>query len=475
MRRWTDLSYRTKVTAVILGICTSVLLVACAALFAFQILLLDRTFRGDVESVARVAARAATGAAVFGDATSAREVLASLEAKTFVQRAALLRPEGGLVAEWERPGTKPPDPSALRAGVLVHVEPVTLDGETIGWLRVESDYRDVHRNLLAVFAALTAGVLVICLALGLFLSRRLQRLVADPVLHLADTANRIAAEKDYSLRAELGGRDEIGHFAHTFNEMLVQIEGQDAELQAARAKLESQVVALEREIAERRRLEDSMGQISQREQRRIAQDLHDGLGQLLTGLAFKARLLQALLEDKRLNEADLAARLVDLANDATRQARDLAHGLAPVVLDRHGLIAALRQLAGRTCELLGVRVEVDAPATDLELPPNVAIELYRIAQEAVHNAVRHGQSATILIVLAAHDRHWRFEVRDDGVGFHRLAVRSDGMGLKIMQHRARTLGGTFEIRAGEPRGTVVSVRLPLSATVPAAVASEPRD
>lgn len=460
MRCWTDLSYRTKVTVVILGICSSVLLVACAALFAFQFLFLDRTFREDVQSVARMAARAATGAAAFGDNVAAKEILASLEAKGFVRRAAVVRPGGSIVVQWERPGASTRTDRGLRSGQFVHTEPVMLDGETIAWLRVESDYRDVHRGLVAVFAALTGGVLVVCLALGLFLSRRLQRFVADPVLRLAETANRIAAEKDYSLRAEHEGRDEIGLFASTFNEMLAQIEGQDAELQAARAKLESQVLALEREIAERRRLEHSMGQISQREQRRIAQDLHDGLGQLLTGLAFKARLLQALLEDKKIAESTLAARLVELANDATRQARDLAHGLAPVVMDRHGLVAALRQLASRTRELLGVNVEIQAPPAEHELAGNVAMEFYRIAQEAVHNAVRHGQSTNIQIALAASSEGWSFEVRDDGLGLHRTANRGDGMGLKIMRHRAHTLGGEFALRNNEPRGTVVAVRVP---------------
>lgn len=225
-------------------------------------------------------------------------------------------------------------------------------------------------------------------------------------------------------------------------------------------KLTQQRTALlEREIAERARLEGEVIESCAREQRRIAYDLHDGLGQQLVGIALSAKLLAEQLRPHRPVEAEKASAIVRLANEAARQARLTARTLegADGVGD---LSTALESLAMNVSQSCSVRTLVKSNGRSSSISAPVAAQLYRIAQEAVHNAIEHGAAHEVLIQLTFGDQEMVLTIQDDGSGFD-PKTNGQGMGLRIMRYRAQCIGGSCEVRTSANQGTIVYCRLPM--------------
>jgi signal transduction histidine kinase len=225
-----------------------------------------------------------------------------------------------------------------------------------------------------------------------------------------------------------------------------------AMMNAARQRAEQnaeQVRALQQRILE----------VSEREQQKIGRDLHDGLGQHLTGIAFLSKRLAKRLSAKSLPEAEDASQIEKLVNDATRQARDLASGLSPVAIDAGGLASALQSLASETESVFRLRCTFLSAPVDIG-DVSVAMNLYRIAQEAVTNAIKHGHAANIAIELAVRDGDLALTVSDDGVGFPASPAAPQGMGLQSMKYRAQLIGASVNIRRGGTGGTVVTCTWP---------------
>jgi PAS domain S-box-containing protein len=222
------------------------------------------------------------------------------------------------------------------------------------------------------------------------------------------------------------------------------------------------IIATGIDITERKQLEKAILDISAREQRRIGQDLHDGLGQHLTGIAFMAKVHEARLAEKNSPEAEDAAKIVKLVNEAIHKTRELARGLLPVVSDSHGLMSALQLWAAEVEDLFGIscRFECDEPV--LIHDDSIATHLYHIAQEAVNNAIKHGEAGKILIQLTAGPDRGRLVIKDDGKGISTGAAGSTGMGLHIMKYRSGMIGGALEIRKGPAWGTIVTCTFPMN-------------
>jgi PAS domain S-box-containing protein len=239
-------------------------------------------------------------------------------------------------------------------------------------------------------------------------------------------------------------------------EMLAQQQRNELE------RLRQQKTAyLEREIAERARLEREVIESCAREQRRIAYDLHDGVGQQLVSIALSAKLLEEQLRADRPAEAEKASTMVRLANEAARQARLTARSLEGT--DGVGdLKMALESLAMNISENCQVRSTVKANGASLPVSAPVAAQLYRIAQEAVRNAVEHAAAREVLIQLTFGHRDMLLTVQDDGGGFNTKA-NGHGMGLRIMRYRAQCIGGSCEVQTGPGKGTTIYCRVPLEA------------
>src|SRR6185312_9241865 len=182
-------------------------------------------------------------------------------------------------------------------------------------------------------------------------------------------------------------------------------------------------------------------------QRRIGSDLHDGLGQELTGLSLMLRGVETAVERDAPQFTQQVMRIREVLTQAIESTRALARGLAPVNLERGGLAAALEHLARQCQTVYGLRCNYQ-----VNLKPGVAIDeasathLYRIAQEAVANAAKHARAKEIVIGLSSSSQAVTLEVRDDGRGIP-AAVQAEpsGMGLKLMEYRARMIGGEVSI------------------------------
>lgn len=224
-----------------------------------------------------------------------------------------------------------------------------------------------------------------------------------------------------------------------------------------------------RDITERKQLEKTILEISAREQRRIGQDLHDGLGQHLTGIAFMSKVQEQKLMEKGLPEAGDAAKIVSLVNEAIHKTRELARGLLPVVSDARGLMSALQQWAGEVEDLFGVSCRFQCFTPALIHDDTVATHLYYIAREAVNNAIKHGHPRQIVIRLAADERRGALTIQDDGCGISNLVPGNKGMGLHLMNYRARMVGGSLEVQPVPAGGTIVTCLFPV---LPPVVAKE---
>ncbi len=237
------------------------------------------------------------------------------------------------------------------------------------------------------------------------------------------------------------------------------------ELAVSEVRLGSQrfFTGLVRDVTERRRLEREILEISHAEQLRIGQDLHDGLCQQLTGIAFALASLSRAGASHSTKFAKLNGsieQIADLVDQAITQARGLARGLCPVRLEAEGLAEALRELAANTSEIYRVRCRFEGDDHVLLHDNTAAIHLYRIAQEAVSNAIRHGKAKRIDLSLSQSGGNIVLTVRDDGAGLPDRSRRGRGMGLYIMQYRAKMIGGTCVVRAAPRRGTLVTCSMP---------------
>jgi len=222
------------------------------------------------------------------------------------------------------------------------------------------------------------------------------------------------------------------------------------------------IIATGIDITERKHLEKAILDISAREQRRIGQDLHDGLGQHLTGIAFMAKAHEARLAEQNKSEADEAAKIVKLVNDAIHKSRELARGLLPVVSDSQGLMSALQLWATEVEDLFGVSCHFQCEVPVLIHDDSMATHLYHIAQEAVNNAIKHGKAQEILIQLTADQGRGTLSIKDNGKGIAANPSSTQGMGLHIMKYRAGMIGGALDVRRDTTCGTVVRCLFPLN-------------
>jgi two-component system sensor kinase FixL len=209
-----------------------------------------------------------------------------------------------------------------------------------------------------------------------------------------------------------------------------------------------------RDITERKRLEKEILEVSDREQHRIGQDLHDGLGQHLTGIELLSEVLARRLKARSSPDAPDAGLIAGHVREAIRQTRLLARGLSPVHIESEGLMTALQQLATTTSGVFSVACTFHCnPAVPVD-DHGVATQLYRIAQEAVSNAIKHGRSKHIQIHLRAPGDRIVLMVKDNGTG---LPARSKttGMGLRIMHYRAGMIGANLSIQKDLDGGTSV--------------------
>jgi signal transduction histidine kinase len=254
-----------------------------------------------------------------------------------------------------------------------------------------------------------------------------------------------------SRRRQYQVRDLVTQLAN-LNEMLeYRVRERTAELSAANKQLKN-------EIRRRQGLEGEILAVSDREQQRLGQELHDGICQHLTAVAFMARSVATRLRNHRVIDAADIEKIAQLVNDAASDARDLSRALHRMDVDSAGLVTALQDLVDREIWKIPCRLEVKPSfqiGDDL-----AAAHLFRIAREAVINANKHAQAREIVIKLERVGKEMVLRVTDDGVGVSKERELRRGLGLHIMNYRAQLMGARLEIDSPKRGGTCVSCYLP---------------
>jgi len=244
MKSLHDCSIKRKMVVMTLLICGSVLFVAISSLFAFQILNFRSNYQRDTATLAAIVAGNSTAALAFRDAAAASEVMSSLQAKPSIESAYLATADGAIFARYGkevRAAALVRYPRSgeflFQGGRLLYTQPVVLEKKRLGTLYLSSDYGPTLRELLEIYVLVILGITAVSIGLAMILSGRLQRMIVDPILRLAETAQAVGERSDYSLRTAPSNRsDELGRLATSFNEMLERIEDQDQALKDSRER-----------------------------------------------------------------------------------------------------------------------------------------------------------------------------------------------------------------------------------------------
>jgi signal transduction histidine kinase len=226
-------------------------------------------------------------------------------------------------------------------------------------------------------------------------------------------------------------------------------------------RVRERTAALRREIAERERLDQEIAEVADRERRRLGQNLHDNLGQHLTGTALAAQVLREKLAARSAEEVADADKIVRYIEDGIDVTRNLARGFFSPELDADGLSVALQGLAENITERFGVVCVFDGDDGIRVPDATTATQLYHIAQEATMNAVKHANAHKVDIHLKKDGRKLELTVADDGVGFPEKLPQPPGLGLRLMNHGAALIGARFGVDRNQTGGTIVTCKVTL--------------
>ena len=231
--------------------------------------------------------------------------------------------------------------------------------------------------------------------------------------------------------------------------------------------------SLEREIGDRRQAEREVLEISSEERKRIGRDLHDSLGQELAGISCLAEVTSRRLKTASSPESGDAAKIVKLIEEAILHSKIIVRGLMPVEIAEEGLTYALRRLAEESSHLLRMECCFETEGRALVYNNDVATNLYRIAQESIANAARHGNATRVLVRLSVGDETGTLTIQDNGKGMT-APRKTGGMGMRIMRYRAEMCGGALRIEPALPTGTVIECSFINRAAITAGEAPEGR-
>lgn len=342
------------------------------------------------------------------------------------------------------------------AGVVTHM--IGVQNDVTARVEAQREREREADRLRDIFAASAAP-------LGL-LERRPDGALAHVLLNEAAEALRLSdadleasgAAPPWGAAAASAGRSgepirfDVTRDGRTFEVLLAPVEG-------ASACAPARFLYVAADVTAGREATEDLLHVSNRQLRQIARDVHDGVGQSLAGAAMLASALAAdLAADPRGREAE---RLRDLLLQSQAQLRSFALGLDPVDLDRIGMGEALGRLAAEAEATLGVAVAVADLAGETGLRDEARLDVYRVAQEALTNAVRHGGAAAVHLVLRRDgDGGLVLTIDDDGAGISEAALLDGGMGLRTMRARAQRHGGSLDVGPGDEGGTRVRLRLP---------------
>ncbi len=502
MRLLRDHPIRRKLSVVILLTSTLALLMASVAFTAYVYTQSRRSMAQSVRSLSGILSANSAAALVFDDQDAAGELLDSLQANPWIEKAVLFK-DGRPFAIYPRNAVAPQPTGSVGAArfdrtVLIYEEEVALDGEPVGRLHLEHSLEPLHAQI-RLYLAITLAVFLGSLLLVAWLSGLLRKVITEPLLRLAKTADEVAATKDYSLRAAAGNRDEIGTLIERFNQMLGQVQQRDRALERAREELEDRVrertAELEGEVRERRKVEMELRFFTQ-DLERSNRDLQDFAYVASHDLQEPLRKIQAFGDRLRTTSA---AKLDERALDYLDRMQGAAARMRALITDLLTFSRVATQ--GQPFEALDLQSVVDEIVRDLEIPieesgavveyrdlPTIQadpLQLRQLLQNLISNALKFQRDdvrprVTIRCETVGEpgvpDAIHRLIVEDNGIGiesrhfdrifgvFQRLhgrgAYPGSGMGLSICRRIVERHGGSIRVESEPGEGSRFIAELP---------------
>ena len=249
-------------------------------------------------------------------------------------------------------------------------------------------------------------------------------------------------------------RESEAELRRAHEELEIRVEKRAADLKAANAKLHQL-------LEERRRLEAELLEIAENERRRIGFDLHDDLGQKLTGVSLMLKGLEARLANEGHNLATDARKIQGLIEEAVQHTHNLAHNFSSLDVQGDNLSAVLKALSANVRKMFEISCALTVKGNIPELSQYVTMQFYKIAQEAVSNAIKHGKATHVTISLIRNSDQLALVIKNDGLPFSPPAQPNKRMGLRIMNYRANTIGASLQILPNQKNGTVLTCVLPV--------------
>lgn len=507
-------SIRRKLTTLTALSAAVGLLLAAAALIGHAWVTARAGYERDLLTVARIVADNSTAALVFGDRKAAAETLAALRAKTEIRSACLYDAAGGELFATYATGDGPacpPHPGgaglARQAGGLTEVAPVELKGERVGTLRVTQTLEPLRAALRAQML-ITLAILAVSFAASFTIGWRMQTPISGPIVHLAQTAQRISATRDYTLRAEASGQDEVGRLVTDFNHMLDQIALRERELAEAHGQLELQVREKTRANSE---LAQALERLRQTQAQLVQSEKLASLGALVAGVAHeintpvgvgvtaastlqaKAAQLLALHEAGTMRRSDLE-RFMVIAGESTRiilanlnRAAELIQSFKQVAVDQSSGERRRFDLKGYLEEVLlslRPRLRNSGHAVTIDCPEKIVVDSYpgalaQIVTNFVNNSMMHayapGQHGHIHLRVRESEGWIELVFSDDGCGIPadhlprvfdpffttKRGSGGSGLGMHIVYNLVtQMLGGRVELGSTPGQGLRIAVRFP---------------
>ena len=503
MRPFRDISIKRKLIGITMVTSTVALTLACATFMAYDLVTYWKTVTQQLTTLAQIVAESSTAALAFDDRQSARETLAALRAEPNLVAACIYAKDGRPFAAFLRRGSRRDLPSlpgkpgaAFRDHHLVLFQRVVFDGDTIGTVYLKRSLEDLDGRL-ERYAGIALGVLLVSSLAAFLVSSRLQRVISEPTLRLAQMAGRVSAERDYSLRASKRGNDEIGVLVDSFNEMMGQIQARTLDLHEAQSALEGHVGELCAEIERRRRAQEETlaakqaAEDSNRAKSAFLANMSHELRTPLNAIIGYSEMLREDAEDRHeaAATADLeritaaGKHLLTLINEVLDLSKVEAGKTELVWEDAsparilEDAVGAMAPLAGKNGNKLVVHCAPDLPVMQVDL-----MKFRQSLYNLLSNACKFTNNGTIEVDVAqvtvdgAESVEWR--VKDSGIGIatdqmHKLfqpfsqvdasttrKYGGTGLGLAISQRFCQLMGGAITVSSEPGKGSTFTIRLP---------------
>ena len=476
-----DLPIRRKLTVIIMATSSAALLLACSAFVLHDLVSFRRLLVADLSTLAKIIGSNSTGAILFNDPGRAGETLAALEAETNVLWACIYDQNGRRLADYVRggggtvgfPPAPPPPGHRFVEGRLLLSTPIVFDGETVGTVLLASDLEEIRARLVR-YVGIGALVLLASSLVALLLSSKLQRVISEPILRLAQTARAVSERRDFSVRAGDAHDDELGLLFAAFDDMLDHIE----EAQQSLVERAREVERVNRELARSNRELESFASVA-------SHDLQEPLRKITAfGDRLKSQCGDALTDKgrdylERMQNA--ATRMQSLIEDLLSYSRVTTRGQPFVPVSLGGVTREVLSDLELRIERTGARVEVgDLPT--IEADPT---QMRQLLQNLLANALkfqRPGEAPRIRVEAQNGFAGGRCQIRvqDNGIGFdekyldrlfkpfQRLhgqsAYEGTGIGLAICKKIAERHGGSITARSVPGQGTCFLVELPVQSS-----------